>query len=200
MEVPGIYKVHTPPKDINAPDIRLNQYGGKVVCAVTGQTESEQYLLILMISDRMELLYEDYAENIIFSQNNIKLTKELKDMRGRKMTQTLAYNGAKYIEQSRVYECAYDNTFKSRLLPYALLEAIMAGDIEDARKFLDKNLQAEALREFFGEIKEICEPKYSDWGEDTLAVITKNDNLMEAAVYKFEIENNLVTNIIELTL
>jgi hypothetical protein len=93
VEAPGIYKVHTPIKDISAPEIRLNQYGGKVVCAVTGQAKTQQYLLILMISDRVELLYEDYADSIIFSQNNIKLTKELKDMRGRKMTQTLAYNG-----------------------------------------------------------------------------------------------------------
>jgi hypothetical protein len=98
-----------------------------------------------------------------------------------------------------VYECSYDNTFKPRLLPYALLEAIMAGDIDEAQKILDNNLKAEALKEFLGEIREICEPKYSLYGEDTLAVITGNGNLLEAAVYKFEIENNLITNIVEVT-
>jgi len=197
VEGPGIFYIHTVEKDITDPEIRMNVSGNNAVAVVTGNAGGENYLLILLISAGCKVLYENTADKIVYNQNNIKISRNLKDMRGRVLNQTLSFNGTKYVETERSYECTYEHKYTERLLPYALLEAIMAGDKKDAASFLDKNLDPDALKDFFGEIREITEPKFYDFSEDEVAVITGKGNNLTASVYKFVIENDLIVNIVE---
>lgn len=197
VEAPDIFYIHTVPCNIEEPQIRMNQTGNRTIIAVTGKYEEQSYLLIIMVTDTCKVLYESVADKITYNQNSIQVTKSLKDMKGRLLRQTLSFNGTRYAETERSYECAYDHKYKQELIPYAFLEGVMAGDYNDARTYLDKNLDSEGITEFFGEIKEISEPKYADYGEGHIAVITRTGNMLTATVYKFDITDGLITNIIE---
>lgn len=197
IEGPGIFQTHTALINFGEPDIRMNQVNNKTIVAVTGTHDELLYLIIIMITKQCRILYEDVAEEITYNQNNIKLSRNLKDMKGRTIHLTLSYDGTSYKEISRSYECTYDHKYKSALLPYALLEAIMAGDLEDAKSYLDSSLDIKGLKEFFGDIVEILEPRYNTYPDNTVAVISGKGNNLNSTVYQFVIEKDKITNIIE---
>lgn len=197
IEAPGVFHIHTTIETVTEPEIKMNLLGDKAIVAITGNYNKMNYLLIMMIADTCKILYEDIADKITFNQNNIKLSKNLMDMCGRTINLTLSYNGTHYAEIARSYECTYKHKYNDRLIPYAFLEALMAGDIADAKTYLDKNLDIEALKEFFGKITEISEPKYNLMNEDRIAIIAGSGNKFKAHIYEFVIENELITNVIE---
>lgn len=194
----NIFYIHTTIVDLTNAEIRMNQASDKIVVAITGNHNQSTYLLIMIITDKCKIIYEDTADEISYNKNNITLRKSLYDMKGRIINQTLAYNGTCYNEISHNYEYTYDHKYNGKLIPYALLEAIMANDIEDAKEYLDESLEVSALKEFFGDIIEIAEPKYKDYDENCIAVITKYEKIFLTTIYRFIVENNKITNIIEI--
>ena len=197
VEGTGIFYIHTPLSDLTDAEVKMSNSSDTTIAVITGKAEELNYLLILMINKTCRVLYENIADKIIYNRNNLKITRKLEDMKGRILHQTLTYNGSAYSEIERSYECAYEHTIRPELVPYALLDAMQAGDLKDAASYLDKNLSAENLKAFFGEIYEISEPKYTEHKDNEVAVIIREDRGLKAVIYKFIIENGLITNIIE---
>jgi len=85
-----------------------------------------------------------------------------------------------------------------KIIPWAFAESINIGDLKLARKYLSKELNMmlddEHLQDFFGDYEEIKWNKYKNM-PNTLCFVYKN-NPNEAKTYKFEIDNNKITNII----
>jgi len=187
--------------DIQSPIIKTNTMKDKTVIAISGKCCEREYLLILLVSEKINLLYEAIADTIRYSKNNITISQKMHDMQDRVAHSTLTFNGDKYIIESRTYELLSKQEYKRELIPYVVLEAIQSYDTGTAAKYLSSDLNANDLRDFLGEIMEITEPRYKIYPSTSVAVITKESegNLL-ATIYEFEMDNNdIITNIIDIT-
>lgn len=199
VEAPELFYIHTPKWDIENPKIRMSQFKDKVVVAITATNNDKKYLNVILITNNCRILWEDIADKIDYNKNNITFVKTLDDMRGRQITYSVSYNGSSYKEISKIIKYTYEHKYKQELLPYLLIEAIMAKDQDDIKNILDSSLNAESINDFFGEIVNISEPKYSNCSNDNvIAIIVKENNYLKAKLYEFEMKEDKIINIIEL--
>lgn len=198
IESNNLFYTHTLKGIIENPHIKINDADDRIVCAVTGKCGKNYYLLIILVKEKCEILFEQIANKVTFNKNNIQITKALHDMQGRMINYTMTYDGSKYVQTSKSIEYSYNHEYKNKLVPYALLEAIMAKDTNEASKYLCEELEAENLFEFFGNIVEIDEPKFTSYNkENIISVINKENNQYKATDFQFIIESDKIIDIIE---
>ncbi|MCL2539963.1 MAG: hypothetical protein FWE53_00815 [Firmicutes bacterium] len=190
----------------------LNEYAlesvalDKIKCVkLSGKTaHNRQYLLYAgLMANRWEHLLDLTADKIeAGSDNSITSLALANDIakHGYVEKYVLSESGFSLAESYTVYMNEKPQlTANPHLMPYAFMEAINISNLPLARKYLSEDLSTalnnEHLLTFFGDYSEVCWHNYADT-PTSLAVIY-GDNLREAKIFNFVIDDGKITNITE---
>jgi len=193
LETEGKNRFIVPKVDISNPDISISSQKNNLLFAVSASCAKGDYLLILSASD-MQTLFEDSAQSISLSGSGFTVVKAYEDMCMRQKSSIYAIGEGKIILKSNMFTYSNEHIYIDALKPYLLLEALFADDYEYARMLLTDELaeNAESLKEYFGEIAEIENPRYNKDYAD-IAIVGK-DRIVR--YYKFEFSYGDISNII----
>jgi hypothetical protein len=165
-----------------------------------GAVGGYDYLLVAeSFGDGFEIIFEESADIIETENQTVSVTKKFADMLKRERTEKYVFDGTP-DERGAEFFYGADLEYRDELLHYLFLEALGAGDLSCAKKYLAADLR-ENLREiseYFGEFYSIDYPKHSDLGIDAVALKYRDEKNTLVKYYRFEIENGLIKNFDEI--
>lgn len=167
---------------------------GEFLVVLRGNTESKQYILVLSSAGGGTVLHEHLADRIEPTEEGVLVTERIVDMQSRTRT-TLFRSGGAVLR--REFSGA-NRRFPDLLLPYALLEAVQCGDLDEACRMLSPELAVkDALADFFGEFDVVCPPKT---GDTNLIVATykTSEGLCLPRRFQFEVAGGVITSVHEI--
>ena len=185
------FVVHDVPK-LTSYSLTSSERDGFLVM-LTGKTQEKSYVLVISAADGGHVIHEHLAERIEVTSSGVTVHTRLMDMKRR--TACACYNA-----EGRVVSKSFERTersFPDALIPYAFLEALLAGDTEDALAMLAPDLRhGESLAEFFGTFDLICQPPY-DCTPYSVATVTRRDGLCEPRVFCFSVDHGIINSVQE---
>ncbi len=188
------------PRDIENLSLRTRTHSSGIICLVEGKVSNKNYLLALSLntnSNEWEIMHEILAESIESTQSGIYSTDLLPTMlrhEKRCFFKPFCSSPEKVSFTPTVF-----HEYKSELIPYLFLESLAVKN-EDATSYLDNSLEIsfQDAIEFFGEFDEICSPPLGAYDVDVIAVYDSKKRISRPDIYKFEINNAKITNIVHL--
>jgi hypothetical protein len=185
------------PDGFEGGSLKLSKDGRMV--AVEGKVGEKKYLLALSLSqdNEWQTMHELVADEIETSEIGVSARDVLPSMlRHEKKCVYKPFSSAPIEEQ---FTPTIRHEYVSALIPYLFLECIVMKN-PDADSMIDGSLSIDAkgVREFLGEFDSIVYPPFSEYGNDVVAIFNSKERIAKPDIYKFEVQNSKITNIIHL--
>lgn len=135
---------------------------------ITGSVKNMRYLAAVAFDGEYRPALNLLADRIETEGAEIQTLTRRRDVAGRAAVETYELSGGRYARKSKYAVYLHGRARKPlhpRLIPYALFEAVKAGDFAEARSFLTADLAEAvkddgALSDFFAEYETAREPLY----------------------------------------
>ncbi len=167
-----------------------------------GKTEKSNYIFGQI--DYLDKKYKKIAFNEVSiidkKQDEFVVIKNLYDF-GHHSTKT-TYNLKNFsVTHQLVYDTSLQYTTKQNLIPYAFIDAIKVKDFDLARKYLSTKLSNTLddlhLSSFFGNFVDTFQNIKANATTNQLALFYGTNQLYQAKIYNFEMQENKIINIYE---
>lgn len=137
-------------------------------------------------------------------ENRLILAKNINDYTHHVIVTKLNLeNDIKVDEEYTAYLSTPKISTNLKIIPYAFLQNIKHKDYSLAKKYLSQQLleklKIEHLCGFFGDFTQISTPKFSNLKNCICLIYKQNNRYFYIKKFNFEFENNLITNITEVT-
>lgn len=181
---------HDLPK-LNSYELKTSERG-EFLTYLRGKTEQKEYFLVLSSKDDGCVLHEHLCDEVEVQSDCVVTTERRQDMKSRKIiTRHRAGGEVVSREFSRV-----ERSFPAELIPYAMLEAVQAGDEEDALQYLAPDLRDfSSVCAFFGKFEEITHPRVLGLPLSAVALVPKIQGFCRPLILDFTVENGVITSV-----
>ncbi|MDR2091242.1 MAG: hypothetical protein LBP62_06330 [Clostridiales bacterium] len=186
------------PLGLKSAEVAAAALGKRQYLTVKGDLRGRAYLFIAEFSGGgLSVLFEEEADAIETETQTVSVTKKFADMLKRGRTEKYIFGGgAAELCGAEFFYGAADVKYKDELLPYLFLEALGAGDLSCAEKYLAADLRENLpeISEFFGNFYSVEGAKHSDFGIDTAALKYRGEKNITVKYYSFALENGIIKN------
>lgn len=186
------------PRSCSDLSLRVSSSSG-IICAVEGKINDKEYLLALTLNvdNEWKIIHEITADTIETTDKGIFAKDVLPTML--RHERKAFFKPFVPTPSEITFVPTVIHEYKEELFPYLFLECVMTENA-DAENFLDTSLgiDFDGLKEFFGEFDTILSPPFGDYSLDVVALYNSKERLSKPNLYKIEVQNSKITNIIHL--
>ena len=185
------------PENVTDLTLKAKEVDRGAIVSVMGKLEEKDYLLALLCNGEWQIMHQLTADRIEITKTGVKTTDIIPSM--------LRYEKRCFYKpfSNEPEECTYTptvrHTYPSVLVPYLFLEDVFFNS-PNCLNYLHPSigLNLDGIVEFFGEVDTATHPCFDEFDITTVAVYDSKSRISHPDLYKFELENDKIVNIIHL--